>query len=179
MADGCHIARQPPAALIEVVAREDAWSAGLSDMLRGLADGADILVLSPERRLVRAADMSRWREPSALAALAMAGGRLVDVSHAWQPISLGGAGARAVLERGVELDLDPRRFPTGRVAATLCARVPVLLLALEGGGYMLFVATSYTDWLMAWLETTRHNAGLSSGAGTTAAGIGAVPETSR
>jgi heterotetrameric sarcosine oxidase gamma subunit len=148
--DPCRITRHPPAPLVEVIGSDRAWAGPLSAVVDALAGGSPVLVLSPERRIVRVADMASWH--AAGGAVAAAGGRSVEVGHAWQPFAIEGAGARALLERGIELDLDPRHFAAGHAAATLCARAPVLLFADGAEAYTLFVATSYADWLTGWLE---------------------------
>ncbi|MBT9291015.1 sarcosine oxidase subunit gamma family protein [Prosthecodimorpha staleyi] len=152
MPDPCRITRQPPAPLVEVIGSDRAWAGPLSAVVGALAGGTTVLTLSPERRVVRVADRASWSEAGAGAAIAEAGGRSVAVGHAWQPFTIEGTSARALLERGIELDLDPRHFAVGDAAATLCARVPVLLFADGAEAYTLFVATSYADWLAGWLE---------------------------
>lgn len=153
MLDPCCITRHPPAPLVEVIGSDRAWAGRLADAVGALAGGATVLALSPDRRVVRFADKAVWREAGGEAAVTAAGGRSVEIGHAWQPFAIEGAGARALLERGIELDLDPRHFAVGHAAATLCARVPVLLFADGAEAYTLFVATSYADWLAGWLET--------------------------
>lgn len=160
MADLCHLSRGPAEPMLEIAGSEEAWARGLSQSVDGVSAGRFSLTLSPERRIVQvpaaaAAPQAAWR-----VAVAAAHGRIVDVTHAWQPVRIEGSGARALLERGIELDLDPRHFPVGHAAATLCARVPVLLHAAAADAYTLFAATSYAGWLMLWLETARLHAGL-------------------
>lgn len=146
MAETCLVTRRPPLALLDVTARPDVWSGGLTAL-------ETVVALSPERRILLAGDAADLA--GSLDAIAARGGRGVDVSHGWQPIAIDGPAARSLLERGIDLDLAPDQFAPGHGAATLCARVPVLLRAEAAGGYTLLVATSYADWLMRWLQAAR------------------------
>lgn len=146
MAETCSVTRRPPLALIDVTARPDVWSGELTGL-------ETVVALTPERRILRVGDATDVA--GVLGAIAALGCRAVDVSHAWQPIAIGGPAARSLLERGIDLDLAPDHLPPGHGVATLCARVPVLLRAEAAGGYTLFLATSYADWLMLWLQAAR------------------------
>lgn len=146
MAETCLVIRRPPLALLDVTARTDAWASDLATL-------ETMVALTSERRILRvgsAADVA-----GVLDTVAARGGRAVDVSHAWQPITIDGPAARSLLERGMEIDLAPDHIPPGHGVSTLSARVPVLVRAEAAGGYTLLVATSYADWLMLWLETAR------------------------
>jgi sarcosine oxidase subunit gamma len=138
--------------MVEVSARSARWEAGLADALTQAAAGLDVLVLSPETRIVLTGDNAVVDEMRWQAALGPAGGCIVDVSHAWRRLDIDGPGARDLLERAVEIDLDPRHFPIGSATRTLCARVPVILVAAGTALFRVHVATSYAAWLQHWLD---------------------------
>lgn len=162
MTDTCHITAHGPVPLVEISARPAAWSGGLADAVQDAADGATVLVLSPDRRLVLLAD-----EPLPIwwGAVAAAGGKAVDVGHAWRLFQVAGPEARALLERGIALDLDPRHFVPNQAAQTLCARTPVILFSAGIDLFHLYAATSYADWLSAWLRDTRETMTTAIGEG--------------
>jgi sarcosine oxidase subunit gamma len=81
-----------------------------------------------------------------------AGVSVVDVSAGRTTISLSGPRARAVLEHGCSMDLDPRKFGPGRCAQTLLARANVLLIAVsEEPGYWILVRPSFAAYVVAWI----------------------------
>lgn len=87
-------------------------------------------------------------EQELVRALAPVGGQAIDVSHGRAMLRLAGPPARAVLARGVPIDLDPRAFPAGSCAQTLFGKINVLLHArAEDGAIELYVGRSYADAL--------------------------------
>ena len=67
--------------------------------------------------------------------------------------SVSGPRAADMLAKGMTLDLHPDRFPAGRCARSLLARIPVLLHRPDGDlAYELTVARSYSDHARLWLE---------------------------
>jgi sarcosine oxidase subunit gamma len=79
-------------------------------------------------------------------------GGIVDVSANRTTITVEGHSARAVLEKGITLDLHPRAFRADRAAATTLART--LLLLWQTGdepNYRLMVRNSFADYLTDWL----------------------------
>jgi sarcosine oxidase subunit gamma len=112
-----------------------------------------VLWLGPDEWLVVGPD----GDVGALVALLTAAldghrGSVVDVSANRTTITVGGRAARAVLEKGVTLDLHPRAFAADRAAATTLART--LLLLWQTGdtpSYRLMVRNSFADYLADWL----------------------------
>ena len=93
-------------------------------------------------------------EGSLRVALTAAGGSVVDVSANRTTIELRGDDARAILESGCTLDLDPRAFGPGACAQTLVARVPVILwqtVAQPEPTCRLLVRPSFAAYVAAWL----------------------------
>lgn len=79
-------------------------------------------------------------------------GAVVDVSAARTTLELAGPQARAILESGCSLDLDPRAFGPASCAQTLVARAQVILQQLDAAPtYRLFARPSFAAYLAAWL----------------------------
>jgi sarcosine oxidase subunit gamma len=76
-----------------------------------------------------------------------------DVSESRAVIGLKGPNARAVLARGVTLDLHPSVFSAGQCAQTGLSRCNVLLhLADNSPRFEIYVLKSFSDYLWRWLE---------------------------
>lgn len=73
-----------------------------------------------------------------------------DLSHGRAVLSLTGPGAARTLRKGVGLDLDPRFFGEGAVAATALARMPAVIWR-RPTGYDLIIPRSYAVSLLDWL----------------------------
>jgi sarcosine oxidase subunit gamma len=86
-------------------------------------------------------------ERELLRAIASAGGTAVDVSHGRAILRLTGAPVRRVLSEFCALDLHPRSFPAGRCAQTAFGKLNVLLHALDGASFEIYVSRSYADAL--------------------------------
>lgn len=77
---------------------------------------------------------------------------ITDVSSGQTIISVSGADARALLEKGCPIDLHPREFASGDCAQTHLAKAPVLISAVDDTqGYELIVRRSFADYLGLWL----------------------------
>jgi len=77
---------------------------------------------------------------------------ITDVSSGQTLISISGANARALLEKGCPIDLHPRQFAVGDCAQTHLAKAPVLISAVDDApGYQLIVRRSFADYLGRWL----------------------------
>jgi sarcosine oxidase subunit gamma len=75
----------------------------------------------------------------------------VDVSANRTAIELTGPRVRDLLAHGCSLDLHPRAFAPGRCAQTMLARAQVILEALDGGAFRVFVRGSFAAYLATWL----------------------------
>jgi sarcosine oxidase subunit gamma len=79
-------------------------------------------------------------------------GSVVDVSANRTTLELAGPAARAVLEKGITLDLHPRVFGAGSAAATTLARTLVIVTQVsEEPAYHLLVRPSFASYLADWL----------------------------
>jgi sarcosine oxidase, subunit gamma len=78
--------------------------------------------------------------------------RLTDVSSALARFLLRGAHATTVLSMACALDTDPAAFPLGRCARTRLAAIPVVLHRRDAQDFEGIVASSYRDYLLAWLN---------------------------
>jgi sarcosine oxidase subunit gamma len=112
-----------------------------------------VLWLGPDEWLVTGPDDDAAAVVRLLtAALGEEHGSVVDVSAHRTTLELAGPSARAVLEKGVTLDLHPRVFRVGRVAATTLARAHVLLRQIgDEPTYHLLVRSSFAGYLADWL----------------------------
>lgn len=119
--------------------------------------GLEAVWLGPNRWLVfGAADVQRvLRERlGALAAVS-------DQSDARVVVRLSGARVRDALAKGVPIDLHPRAFGPNRVAATLAARIGILIWQRDPAPtFDLAVARSYAGSLAEWLIGTAAEYGL-------------------
>ncbi|GAA3710679.1 sarcosine oxidase subunit gamma [Zhihengliuella alba] len=115
--------------------------------------GLHLLWLGPDEFL--AVDVSRRQEPgeadAPAAALAGLPGQVVDLSANRTVLVLGGANARAVLEKGCHLDLHPRVFSVGTAVLTQIGPVPVILHRTAEQEYRLYPRASFADYTVRWL----------------------------
>jgi sarcosine oxidase subunit gamma len=87
-----------------------------------------------------------------LAALAPAGGVVVDLSAHRTTIDVHGPRARDLLAKGCSLDLHPSVLTADRCAQVLLARAPVILVPHEEGtGVRLLVRSSFAGYVADWL----------------------------
>lgn len=112
-----------------------------------------ILWLGPDEWLITAPDAAAPDLTDRLARAIV--GRLavlLDLSSSRAILSIAGARARALLEKGCGIDLHPRAFGPGQCAQTLFAKVPVIIDQLTAApSYRLLVRRSYARWLCEWL----------------------------
>lgn len=135
----------------------EALGAALPGPGSGVAAGAGadaVLWLGPDEWLVTGPDGGA---PALTALLSRAlvgepGGGVVDVSANRTTVELTGPAARALLEKGITLDLHPRAFAAGRVASTTLARTQVILWQTgDEPTYRLLVRNSFAHYLADWL----------------------------
>ena len=142
---------------MQVTARRGATPAGLD------------LTLPPPGASATAGDLTAlWIQPNAWllsapragegallarAAPFAAAAALVDQSHGRCTLGLAGARARAVLAKGCRIDLHPRAFGPGRVAATQIAHLSCLLHQTAADAYELIVFATLAANALEWLTS--------------------------
>ncbi|MEQ8263872.1 sarcosine oxidase subunit gamma family protein [Pseudohaliea sp.] len=68
-------------------------------------------------------------------------------------LHLSGTNVRELLARGCTVDFHPDSFCVGHCASTRFADIPVMVLRPgEDGDFLLYVDSSYGDYLFKWLE---------------------------
>lgn len=78
-----------------------------------------------------------------------------DQSGGYVVQRLSGAGARALLQRGVAIDLHPASFATGSAASTMIAHIGVILWQVDDEpSYDIATFRSYAGSFRHWLERT-------------------------
>lgn len=78
-----------------------------------------------------------------------------DQSDAYAVIRIAGACARAVLGKGLPVDLHPRAFDTTHVAVTLCSHVGVTVWQPDDAPtFEIAFSRSYAASFMHWLKTS-------------------------
>lgn len=78
---------------------------------------------------------------------------LIDQSHGRTTFGIAGGSARAVLAKGCRIDLHPRAFGPGRVAATVVAHIHALLHQTAANAFELTVASSLAAHGFEWLQS--------------------------
>ena len=149
MTDQCALSPLGWRAIWELTRISGSWPAQLETMLERSPGGKQILILGPQRRLVVGA---RDSEPISADGPDL---RLVDLSDQWRFLSVSGPSARALLPRGIEIDLAPAGLPIGTARQTLCAGVPVIVPPVQEQKIDLLIPTSFAPWLADWLAEAR------------------------
>ena len=113
---------------------------------------------SARGRIFRTAPDQYWvvsGEAALLAALALAVppgvGAVTLLSHARVRLAISGAPARALLAKGIAIDLDPEAFPVGHAVSTGLHHNGVLLEHTTADGYELYVPRTYAVSMWEWL----------------------------
>ncbi len=137
----------------------------LSDASRVHGTGAPYFIgIGPGRWLVVASDPGI---ADALAGKLQHVASVTDQSGGYRIVSVSGASVRAVLAKGVGLDLHPRLFKAGDAAATIVSHVPVMLWRHAAADTFEFaIPRSFFGSFMSWL----HASGLEFGIEYLAAG---------
>ena len=78
-------------------------------------------------------------------------GSTVSLSHGRTRLFIDGVSSRAVLSRGIALDLQPEVFCPDAYALTDLQRTPVLLHRANQHRYELYVLRTYAVWIFEWL----------------------------
>jgi heterotetrameric sarcosine oxidase alpha subunit/heterotetrameric sarcosine oxidase gamma subunit len=77
---------------------------------------------------------------------------VVDLGHARAALRFEGEGVRDVLAKGTSIDLRPARFAPGACALTALGKIGALLHAATPATVDVYVARSYAQALVEWLE---------------------------
>ena len=77
---------------------------------------------------------------------------VVDLGHARTALRLQGPGARDALARGTSVDLRPAHFAPGACALTALGKIGALLHAIAPDSIDVYVARSYAQALVEWLD---------------------------
>lgn len=117
--------------------------------------GGEITVfkVGPERLWI-AAPASQGLGGRLAGAFASAEAVVTELGHSRTVIGLGGAGAAALLARGVAVDLDPAVFPAGSFAHTRLHHTSVLLHRRGTEAFDLYVPRSYALAVWDWFAAT-------------------------
>lgn len=76
---------------------------------------------------------------------------ITDLGHGWTRIRLQGTAVAELLQSGIDLDLHPDAWPTGRGAATAYRSIPVLLHAPMAECFDVYTLRSLAECLWEWL----------------------------
>lgn len=98
-------------------------------------------------------------------------GSIVSLSHARTRLFIDGAASRAVLSRGIALDLHPEAFRLDAYALTGLEHTPVLLHRAAPNRYELYVPRTFAVWVWEWLTDAALPFGFEV-AGTSSLGVG-------
>ncbi|MBL6454269.1 hypothetical protein JMJ55_02965 [Belnapia sp. T6] len=157
----------PRRELVQVTARHGADPTGLGFALPGPGESAETagitaLWMQPRGWLLSAP----WDGEGALltrAAPLAPAAALVDQSHGRCTIRLAGAKSRAVLAKLCRIDLHPRIFGPGRVAATQVAHLACLLHQAEPEAFELIVFSTLAANLLDALASAAAEYGYAPG----------------
>lgn len=86
---------------------------------------------------------------------------VADQSNGHALLKLGGSRVRDLLAKGVDIDLHPKQFSVGSVAATGIAHIPILLWQTDAQpSFEIALPRSYSESFYAWLEESAAEFGL-------------------
>jgi sarcosine oxidase subunit gamma len=77
---------------------------------------------------------------------------VVDLGHARTALQFEGEGARGLLAQGTSIDLRPAHFAPGACALTALGKIGALLHDVAPDTIDVYVASSYAQALVEWLE---------------------------
>jgi sarcosine oxidase subunit gamma len=127
-----------------------------------------VLWLRPSTWLVVAPEAAPGETAESWCAALAGTGIAIDRSSGLAILDIAGRAVLDLLRHGARIDLDPRAFPTGRVATTVMAQTSVTLVALDAGrAYRLLVPATYERHFAAWLAATGAPYGLETDSGET------------
>ena len=76
---------------------------------------------------------------------------LVDISHRYAALAIGGAQAATVLAAGCPLDLHPAAFGVGQATRTLFGKAEIVLWRLDATAWRVECARSFAPYVWAFL----------------------------
>lgn len=123
----------------------------------GTIEGGRIFCLRPNDWLLVQDDAAGRRGTFALELRRRLAGvaAVIDQSHGRVAVHLAGQGARALLQKGLDLDMHESVFPPGAIAQAGLFGIAVLLHCRGPEDFELFVARSYAADLVHHLEASR------------------------
>lgn len=132
-------------------------------------DGSGLLRLGPDEWLLVCASLEEAESLARRLSEAFAGryATAIDVSSGYTVLRLGGAAAKATLQKGCTIDLDAPHFAAGDCTRTRLGNADVILHCVEddggdgsGGLYDIYVPRSYAVSLWQWLDEASFEYGL-------------------
>jgi sarcosine oxidase subunit gamma len=119
----------------------------------GITGGRQLFWLGPDEWLLKTHDgMGEAVEVALRSALAGKHFAVVQVGSGNTTLTVQGAAAADLINRGCPMDLHPRGFGNGALAQTHIAKANVVLYCLQAGqSYEVTVRRSFADYLYNWL----------------------------
>ncbi|MBB4952657.1 sarcosine oxidase subunit gamma [Agrobacterium vitis] len=133
-----HLSILPDPVLLSVLVKP-----GDEAVIADISTGVSRRFCGPSEWLLLCDDASR--EPLA-DRLSAAGVRWLDQTHGYVVVQLCGPHARAILAKGLAVDLHPASFPVGQSANALCGQVQVNIARVSDDGFELVVRRSYASF---------------------------------
>src|SRR5262249_24544423 len=177
MADALNMRTRHPLEIVQVAAFGDAAA-----IAERLSKHFDLTITTAPNRAVAAGELTvlwhgagQWlivRAPAAtpladeLVALCGEDAAIVDLGQARKVLRFEGETVRDVLAMGTSIDLRPARFAPGACALTALGKIGALLHAVEPEPIDVYVARSYAQALIEWLEHAAHARVLPGAPGT-------------
>ena len=117
---------------------------------RVMREGTDYLGVGP----------GKWLAFGPVAAEFADAASIIDQSGGYGVLELVGPSVGAVLEKGIGIDLHPRKFAPDDVAVTLCGHIGVIVWRGAGESFRLAVFRSHAASFWHWLESSAAGFGL-------------------
>ena len=171
MAEALNVRTRAPLHIVQVAAFDDA-----GQVADRLSKHFDVAITTSPNRATTAGDLTvlwhgpgQWlivRAPTStpladeLARLCGEAAAVVDLGHARSVLRLEGEGVRDVLAKGTSIDLRPARFAPGQCALTALGKIGALLHAVAPATIDVYVARSYAQALVEWLEHAARGAAI-------------------
>lgn len=112
----------------------------------------DALWIQPQAWLLIAPSGPEGAFAARITALAADRGAVIDQTHGRTVFRIAGPGARDLLARGCRIDLHPRAFGPGRVAATIIAQIGCIIHQRDDApSFDLIVPSTLAGSFAAWM----------------------------